>query len=368
MLENISISNFKGITNLEISNFKKVNLFTGKNNCGKTTVLEAIDFALNPKSSSPCDIAFGRKSFNDNNHEKWLSIFNKMDADKKPQIYAKYKNSTEITLKFLKIVTIDIIGANNLNYGVEFLCSVKKPEDSYNSESRASKALSALTGSINPYTFEVRITDDYSNRPSLPFNLPLLNIYATDKDNKLTAIKTVFLYGSFNPSSLAQKLDKFLADKNTGDIVTVLKKLEPSLTNITLGANNIVRCDLGYNKLLPINVMGDGFLKIFSYILNLSDARNGVVLIDEIENGLHYSSLETLWKAIFQAAKEFNVQVFATTHSLECTKAFLYTAQEEGYNELINYYRLERKDDIFKVVDYEPEILETAFEMNLEVR
>ncbi len=97
--------------------------------------------------------------------------------------------------------------------------------------------------------------------------------------------------------------------------------------------------------------------------------RNGIVLIDEIENGLRYSSQEILWKAVFAAAKEFNVQIFATTHSIECVRAFSssYSQQEKDKDE-IKLFRIEKNDDNFKVVSYDHGILEASLERNWEVR
>lgn len=52
------------------------------------------------------------------------------------------------------------------------------------------------------------------------------------------------------------------------------------------------------------------------------NCENGYLLIDEFENGLHYSVQEKLWEVIFYLAERLNIQVFATTHSLDCVDAF----------------------------------------------
>ncbi len=62
-----------------------------------------------------------------------------------------------------------------------------------------------------------------------------------------------------------------------------------------------------------------GFLQFY---LALTTCENGIVLIDEIENGLHYSVQEEMWKMIFEIAEHLNVQVFATTQSIDAIKAF----------------------------------------------
>jgi len=93
------------------------------------------------------------------------------------------------------------------------------------------------------------------------------------------------------------------------------------------------------------------------------------ISIDEIENGFHYSSQEILWNAIINSAKEFNVQIFATTHSLECVKAYssalsrLYPQEDD-----LRLFRIERRKDNFDVICYDNTLLESSLDSNWEVR
>ena len=63
-------------------------------------------------------------------------------------------------------------------------------------------------------------------------------------------------------------------------------------------------------------------IRIFGIALALENAKDGLLLIDEVENGLHYSVQPDVWRFLFQAATKLNVQVFATTHSYDCIKSF----------------------------------------------
>ncbi|MFQ6120357.1 MAG: ATP/GTP-binding protein [Methanosarcinales archaeon] len=110
-------------------------------------------------------------------------------------------------------------------------------------------------------------------------------------------------------------------------------------------------------------------VRLLSIILAISDTQNGIVLIDEIENGFHPSSQEILWNAIFKSAKEFNVQIFATTHSMECVEAFSSSYSKISQNnDDIRLYRIERKDDDFRAVSYDHRTLEASLESEWEVR
>jgi len=98
------------------------------------------------------------------------------------------------------------------------------------------------------------------------------------------------------------------------------------------------------------------------------DTRDGIVLIDEIENGLHYSVQEKLWQAVFSWAQDLNVQVFATTHSNECIKAFSRSLDATLFKSQARLFRIERKDEKFRAVEYTKEQLAESLESKWEVR
>ena len=123
-----------------------------------------------------------------------------------------------------------------------------------------------------------------------------------------------------NYNDLSSRIEKLLVAKKKNKLINILRQIEPNIISIELGTGGIVYVDTGLDRLLPINIMGDGIRRMLYIIASISDAANGMVFIDEIENGFYYSIQEDLWHLIFEAAYEYNVQVFATTHSEECVK------------------------------------------------
>jgi predicted ATPase len=98
---------------------------------------------------------------------------------------------------------------------------------------------------------------------------------------------------------------------------------------------------------IPLRSMGDGLTKLFHIALAVASAPKGVLLIDEFENGLHWKVQGDLWIALAKAAREFNVQVFCTTHSRDCIESFAAAVKDAGPDGA-SIYRLERKgDDVF---------------------
>ena len=67
----------------------------------------------------------------------------------------------------------------------------------------------------------------------------------------------------------------------------------------------------------PLSLFGDAMNKVADFILRIINNKSSIVLIDEIENGIHHTNQEKLWKMLFKLSKSkaFDVQIFATTHS-----------------------------------------------------
>ena len=110
-------------------------------------------------------------------------------------------------------------------------------------------------------------------------------------------------------------------------------------------------------------------IKFLTFLVNIAVYKNGIILLDEIENGIHYSVLDLMWKSVYDAAKAYNVQVFVTTHSFECVQAFSRINSERLLDEdNLRLYRIEKIGDKITSVKYDKEILTTTVENNWEVR
>ena len=132
-----------------------------------------------------------------------------------------------------------------------------------------------------------------------------------------------------------------------------------------MGGDCLCHCKNG--RLIPLAFMGDGTRSLARFALAIANASDGVVLIDEIENGLHYSILTEIWGGIAELARQFNVQIFATTHSYEClTAAHRAFQKSEKYD--FRLHRLDRIKDSIKAATFDGEMLEAALRAKWEVR
>jgi hypothetical protein len=123
----------------------------------------------------------------------------------------------------------------------------------------------------------------------------------------------------------------------------------------------------GVERPVPIGSMGDGMWRIMAMAIAIAQCKDGVLLIDEIDTGLHYSVMTNMWRLIFGAAKELNVQIFGTTHSYDCVKSLAELClSEPGAASDVTLQRIERGKK--KSVPYSAKEIETAALHQIEVR
>jgi len=168
----------------------------------------------------------------------------------------------------------------------------------------------------------------------------------------------------------AAQLNSVLIRKRKNQILNVLKQLEPAIEDITIGLDSVVFCDLGLPKMVPINVLGSGMYKMLSVVLAIENTQGGTVFIDEIENGLSPSSLDVMWKAILISAKEFDVQIFATSHSLECIRSMGTIAGQrlEHLEDDIRIYRIEKQKQNFEAIGFNINDIKVAIDKEWDLR
>ncbi|CUU36107.1 AAA domain-containing protein, putative AbiEii toxin, Type IV TA system [Armatimonadetes bacterium DC] len=118
---------------------------------------------------------------------------------------------------------------------------------------------------------------------------------------------------------------------------------------------------------MPVMLMGEGMIRLLQIVLSIAHLPQGILLIDEIESGLHYSALPNLWQIVASLATEQDTQVVATTHSYECIATAAEFFQKEQ-PEALRVYRLDRGDGSTQVATYDTELLMTALEVNFEIR
>ena len=157
-------------------------------------------------------------------------------------------------------------------------------------------------------------------------------------------------------------------------IVEALRIVDPQISAVSVigqqsprhSRTAIVLAD-NLTRRVPLRSFGDGMNRLFGIVLSLVNVSGGILLIDEFENGMHYTVQVDAWRMIFRLALELNVQVLATTHSFDCVMGFTQAASElEEVDGLLA--RIDRSGDRTRIVEYTEEDLDIAIRQRIEVR
>ena len=159
-----------------------------------------------------------------------------------------------------------------------------------------------------------------------------------------------------------------------GEVLNALRFIAPGVEGLKLvstptynGERDLVVNLASADEPLPLHSLGNGIWRILGIALALMNAKEGILLIDEFENGLYYSAQPDLWRFIFRLARSLDVQVFATTHSWDCIEAFQKGAIEDHQEEGL-LIRLESKKGEIGVTLYDERKLTIATCEHIEVR
>jgi AAA15 family ATPase/GTPase len=189
----------------------------------------------------------------------------------------------------------------------------------------------------------------------------------------LTTYKKInlqFVHSS-GSGDIVRMWDKIALTDKQNEVISALRVIEPSLSGIKFveqdrrSRGRVAQASID-GEIVPFKSMGDGINRILYIVLSMVNAQDGYLLIDEFENGLHYSVQEKVWKVIFSLAESLNVQVFATTHSSDCIEAF--GSQWDNNKEKATMHRIDYKNKQHSVMPYDFSDLDDALSTNTEVR
>jgi hypothetical protein len=379
MIPSLHISGFKLFRDLELPKLGSLNLFVGKNNTGKTCLLEAVELYA---SSSPWDILrVASRREPDGVQRKKFDRFDpfEMEESLRPLLNLFHRERGHIFKPHIRL------SANNpessLVLGCEpFLDELLEMEaitsESERMEPRShrmhlghllGKGLEVVRGKKK---FRRHFFERYLHMPPPPEEMMKEEGWLHPD-----AATPAFLPArGFSMSDAKRLWDKAsLADKDEL-LLDWLRFVEPEVRDLRYISDPESGIDLPYLKInsdrgrTPLASMGDGMTRLFHIGLAMANASGGILLIDEFENGLHWEVQEQLWKALFEAANHFGVQVFATTHSTDCIRGFL-AAQSEMLKLGENFvYRLDREGEDVFALNLPSDNLEAALRQQVEVR
>ena len=357
-LPDLYIEGFRGIDLIEIPRLGRVTLLAGKNGIGKTTVLEAVH-----AYATVGDPTYLARTLL--NHQESSEEFNAINGEPLPNWQALFsgRKASRISigargLPRLQIEDHDLSDAD-----------FRRINERLPNQTTQGPALAIASGKRKVFFALIPMMDPSGN---VTYPVRWGDVSAIPENH----ISCLFMHpGIIEPgltSSLWDGAARRNEEKNAVDAAKIV--LGNDLHDIIIvgeSVRNNQRLAMAkiaaYQDRVPLQSLGQGAVRLFQIALALANIKNGILLIDEADFGLHYSVQRDFWRMVLQTAQDNNVQVFATTHSADCIRGFAGAANENKDVEGV-LYRLSRKGGPLRAVEYDEEALAITSRQRIEVR
>lgn len=345
--KNLDIKNFRGIDNLKLEDFSRVNVFLGQNGSGKSTVLEAITLLSgmsNPYLPAALNALRARKT--ESGFADIRFFFHNLILTVLPEITGVQTDNTK--RKLVLEMPLEAEGKETIEIG-------QMPR----SDSMA------LVNTLN-MRFELITNGDTKQ---------FVSSYTLGKpvkraENFQEKFGVSFVSSDLTGSALVGNLTQLFMQKMKPVILEKLQIFDNNINGIELFPNGVFMSFEGIPEYLPISMSGDGLRRYLSIVAASANSANSIIVVDEIDNGLHYSAYKKLWEAIFALATATNKQVFVTTHSKEALSQLNNMLEENpAYQKEMRLYTIAKtQKNGYQAYKYTYEGLSGACENDVELR
>jgi hypothetical protein len=379
MIPSLRISGFKLFRDLDLPKLGSLNLFVGKNNTGKTCLLEAVELYA---SSSPWDILrVGSRREPDAIQRRKYDRFDPFEIEEslRPLLNLFHREHGHLSKPFIHL------SGGHPDSDLVLRC------EPFLDDLLEMEAMSVEAGGLEPGTHRRHIgylmerglelvRGKKKTRPHfferyLRMPPPPEEMMKAEGWLHPDVAPVAFLPARGFSNNDAKRLwDKASREDKDELFLQWLRFVEPEIRDLRYISDPESGIDLPYLKIngdrgrSPLSAMGDGLTRLFHIGLAMANASGGILLIDEFENGLHWEVQEQLWNALFEASSLFGVQVFATTHSNDCIRAFIGAQHDRLLANESCVYRLERKGDEIHARELSRLGLDAALRQDIEVR
>lgn len=360
MIHSLVIQGFRGFRQFEIRDLGRINLLVGSNNCGKSSILEALHIAVSRGSLDPL-VLYGRRRGEMGPGLRGLSILHVFNGhtpvlDSSFRIELNTKGETE---RFI---------AQIVQERRRQLSLFGEPEDDSRNSNYAGLALSLQWSATDTIEQQFPLLRHGTLNPehleSSPFPGQI-------ESPPVISVPTAAL----SETRIVRWFTRIVLTPEEDRILEALRTIEPSIERIASGStdggqqsrNTLLVKLRNMPQRIPIGSMGDGIGRMLGLALALVNAQNGILLVDEIDAGLHYSVMVDMWKMIRATAERLNVQVFATSHSRDCYESLAAIASDKVSEEsAVTIQRIEKGQQ--KAIAYSEQEIIVAANRGLEVR
>jgi AAA domain, putative AbiEii toxin, Type IV TA system/AAA domain len=358
MIESLHVENFRSFKSLELHGLRRINIIVGNNASGKTVLLEAIKLGL---GAGPTIIPFL-------NQLRGIQMF--FTQNPTAEQFQSYFIDLFHDFGHQKAIAISTVDSTHRNAELRIFFDPTKAVTAQQPALGFQPASSSPPPStIVPLAFD-----------RVDFNGVKNTYYATTTGGQVLlqpapemGIVSGFFSGSYfgvGPENAAW-LSKLSVEKRSGEVIESIRRHFPFIRGVTsetiLPGVGSVYVDVPYlSRKLPLSLVSGGISRLFTLMLAILTFEKGVVLVDEIENGMFHAQYSSVWKTLAELARHHDTQLFISTHSKECLKAALPTIAE--YQEDFTLLRTHKKESESEIEVFGGTQLEAALEKNGEVR
>ncbi len=367
MIRDLEIKNYRLFQQFKISSLARVTLIVGDNNAGKSTLLEAIHLLTSDDARLSLISILGERG-------EVASGF--LDPKLNQGQASGYQISQIFNDHLIKLGQSASITTSSNNKKMLRLALRES------TKSRASKQASlfdndntTIIGSYADLLIFERDNIGLSNsrdRIGITEDGILLNIrfkhasYLKDKSRFITP-------NYLGYDELATLWDNITLTPKEDKVVEALQILEPLVERISFMSSQTSNSGIllrlkGQSEPIPLGSMGDGMRRIMAIAAALVSVEQGTLLVDEIDTGLYHDALIDMWKLVLETSEKQNAQLFATTHSWDCVKAFQQALTALKKPDIGKLIRLEKSNGQVKAIPYSTNELNIAVEQGIEVR
>ena len=368
MIRDLAIDGFRGFEHFEMGDLGRVNLLVGTNNSGKTSVLEAIEILTTGQARSIW-AALSRRG------ERLVDESDRRPREEVDVCHLFHGHAIEVGSEFR------LRGVNDSTGGSLTATIQERPldEDSQSALFEDEEDYAGPLGLLLKGEGFVRVDEKLplSRRGGLSSDA-LRRLRRTQVDEAPSA--RFVATASMSPREIVSLYEGIVLEPEEDRVIQALKTIEPTIERIATTSKEsryyrgypgerggiVVKCS-GVDQRIPIGSLGDGIWRMLGLALALVHAENGVLLVDEIDTGLHFTVMSDMWKLVSETAERLHVQVFATTHSGDAVDslAAISRADVSGGGD-VTIQRLER--DKQRAVTFTEHEIVVAAERRIEVR
>ncbi|MFB5760078.1 AAA family ATPase [Paenibacillus medicaginis] len=340
-INEVNIRGFRGIKQLNLPHLSQINLFVGQNNSGKTSLLEALELSCRPLDITQLVITSKSRDRVWNGPIRMPTIESVIWMF--PHISNEKDEAREIFIESQ---------VNEVKRTYKVSCTEQQVLQSISrvTRSKATNIDEVSEEEVRALSIKMEYNDEESKREySEEFILTDQFRFVRDKNIEIKILKhrmVTPIDHRVQPIS-ARHLTRSIMSGEKNDIIELLQKFDKNIEGIeVLSPDGRSPVPFFKHKLMgyaPVSVFGDGVRRVLTIATAVLQCKDGILLIDEIETAVHTKLFEKFFDWLVSLCEEYNVQLFATTHSLETIDAIL-SAEKNNLEKLIAY-RLETNDD-----------------------